>query len=275
MCTSRTFLPNRVFPIPLFLLLWIFPGVEVFADDPPAGELPNVKKCCNGLQAEYKNKRNRDIDKILNTFNLLVDSYEKLSAKEQKLVVRTLRAAFDIKPPPENRNFLKAAAACLAEMGKEGLDALLYALKSKILNPKISTDTGVVEHCLNIREFVVEAIGITKLPEAQKPLFKLLWDDEARIIRSACRALSYFENAPLAQRKKIAEQLVKRYSFLHAQAESGAKRAKEAEKEKYTDRLITVEVSFNTALQRVTLRSFDSAPEWQNWFSENKDKAKW
>jgi hypothetical protein len=36
-----------------------------------------------------------------------------------------------------------------------------------------------------------------------------------------------------------------------------------------------VEVAFNMALQKLTFRSFESAPEWKAWYEENKDKKKW
>jgi len=174
-----------------------------------------------------------------------------------------------MKPPPENRDFLKAAAGCLSSMGKGGYEALIYALDSKILKPQDRSDKSEVGACLRVREFVIEALGVSKDHRALKPLFKLLQNDEARVIRAACKAMGHFDNLSLKQRKLVANELIKVYSYLHVKADE------DPMKPEHREKLMVVEVAFNNALLKMTHQHFESAPEWETWYNNNKGKPTW
>jgi len=248
---------------PLVCMLYLTP--KAIADD----DLPSVKKLCSELDSEYKNKRDRDEDKITAIYNTFSEIYPKVPAGDQKKIVKSIKKGFDLKPPIKSRGFLIPGAACLAEMGKPGLGVLLHALKSKILKPLDRNNQIEVAECKRVKVTVIESIGFTKQPAALKTLYKLLWDDDGEIIKAVCNALACYSEMSLKDRKLVVEQLVKVYSYLDAQALSNPKIPQ------YKDRLITVEVAFNQALQRHTYQSFESATEWQKWYNDNKGKKKW
>jgi len=244
-------------------------GISARPDDPEKDEPIKVKKLCKEVKAEYKNRKDRDIEMILESFDTFLQIYAEAEPKDQKEIVKTIRAAFDIKPPPENRDFLKAAAGCLANMGKSGYEALIYALDSKILKPQDRQKRQEVEACMRVREFVVEALGVSKDQRALKPLFKLLQNDEARVIRAACKAFTHFDKLSLNQRKTVAKELIKVYSYLHVKADE------DPMKPEHREKLMVVEVAFNNALMKMTHQHFESAPEWEKWYNNNKGKPNW
>jgi len=240
-------------------------------DEPSEVKLPDVRELCSVLEKEYKNRKSRDAVKIVAVYEELDAAYKhkKIKSTDQKKIVKIIRKGFDIKPPVDDRSFQKTGAACLSGMGKYGLDALEYALDCKGLEPKDNDNLKEVSDCKQVKLFVIEAMGFTKDPAALKTLEKLLWKDDGEMIKAACKALSYFGELELKDRKKVVEELVKVYSYLSSQVLANPKNTV------FRDRLIIVEVSFNDALQKLTLRSFESAPEWQKWYNDNKSKKKW
>lgn len=267
MFVARTIFQRAACLVLPFLLL--FPLNALAQDEPEKEKLPDVKKLCSQVEAEYKNKKNRDVDKIVAVYQIFDEIYEKVSASNQKKIAKTVRKAFDIKPPPENKGFLTTGAATLSGMGKTGADALLSALKSKCLKPKDRSNKSEVAACKRLKADIIESIGYTKQKSALKHLFKLLWDDEAEVIKATCKALSCYNELPLKERKPIVEELVKVYAQLNSLALANPKIPQ------HRDKLIIVEVGFNDALQKLTYKSFESAPEWQKWYNDNKGKKKW
>jgi hypothetical protein len=243
--------------------LFITPQEE---EEPDAA--PTVAEICKKLDKLYRDKRNLDSDAIMALIQIGDESFKTASSSEQGKLAKTIRKVFDIKPLPDDA-VLKAAAGALSGMGKKGKDALFHALKSKNLKPKSKSDEVDYSHKIGLQAFIVEAIGFNKEQSSVKELSKLLWNDDTPIVIAAAKALSNYSTLELKERKPIVEELVKVYANIDALSLANPKR------EDYRQRLLQIEVPFNEALRALTLKSFESAEEWQKWYNDNKSKPKW
>lgn len=256
--------------IPLALASLLCLAHPLIADDPEKpGHDQDVKKLCREVEIQYKNKKDRDTERIMEIYQTFDLIFAKATPREQKSIVKTIRKAYDIQPFPEDSSFMVTGAACLSAMGKSGLDALIYAFNHKNLKSRPSTDNLGEMGKLRVKEIIIQAIGYSKDPSALKMLYKQLSSKKGNFVKATCQALSCFSDLPLKERKPIVENLVNSYSRLNAEAENGGE-----ESDAY-ELLISVEVAFNMALQKLTFRSFESAPEWKAWYGEYKDKKKW
>ena len=235
---------------------------EEEADGPDAGEL------CKKLDKLYKDKRNLDSDAIMASIQVADEIFKSATSAEQGKLAKTIRKVFDIKPLPDDA-ILKTAAGALSGMGKKGKDALFHALKHKNLKPKSKNDEVDYKRKIGLQAFIIEAIGFNKEKSSTKDLMKLLWNDEAAIVVAAAKALSNYSALPLKERKPIVGELVKVYANINSLSLANPKR------EDYRQKLLQVEVPFNEALRALTLKSFESAEEWQKWYNNNKSKPKW
>ena len=239
---------------------------------PQDEELPDVKMLTKELEVQYKKKKERDTDRIVAIYVLFSENYKEYKSNDQKKIVKAIRKGFDIKPPIEDREFLITGAGCLAGMGSEGLKGLQQAYEGRALTPKDKKDKRAARACLRTRAFIEEAMGQTKEPAAIKPIGDFLWNDNAEIIKAACKALANYNELPVSKRKPVVEELVKVYAYLDSQAQQAIKEPKFGY---LRDRLIAVEGTFNQTLQKLTLQTLDSAPQWQKWYNKNKGKKKW
>ena len=269
--------PGRGLRRPLSLLaalvlLSVAPALPSRAQETPPGKGHgrDVAKLCREAERQYKNKKDRDVDRLVEIFRVFDEIYPKATARERKMMLRTLRKGFDIQPFPKEARFLVTAAACFADMGREGLDAILYALKRKTLVRRSGRERDPADmEKLKVEETLILAMGFNGDPRALKPLLKYLESGEPFRVNAACRALARFSKLPLDQRKVLVEKMIRIYCRISREAEE------KGDESKAYDLLLSVEVPFNEALNRLTLRSFESAPEWRTWFEANRDKKKW
>ena len=268
---------SRIVPCSLGALLFLLPllclpAAPLRAQEGGEKEALDVKQLSTELEKQYKDRRHRDVDRIKAILGMLEEGYKDLEPAEQKKVVKVIRKAFDVRPPLEDRSFLITAAGALASMGKPGFLALQSGLKGKALEVKDKKNTQALATCRRVKAFMIEAMGRTGQPEAIKPLCKFLWSDEMDIVKGALKGLALFKDLPLAKRKPIVQEVVKVYAYMDSQARQAIKNPKVSY---LKDRLISTEVSFNQTLKALTLQSFESAPEWQKWYNDNKNKKKW
>ncbi len=238
-------------------------------DKPKETHNQNVRKLCKQVENQYRNKKDRDVEAIVQVYQIFDEIYSKATPREQKAIVKAIRNGYAIQPFPEESSFMITGAACLSGMGKLGLDAMIHALKLKTLGSRPSEDGLAPMAQKRVKQTLIVAIGYNKNPSALKTLYNYLVAKEAVYTKSACEALSCYSFLPLEQRKPVVEKMVQAYARLDAEAA-----ARGDESEAY-EKLLSVEVAFNVALQRLTFRTFESAPEWKKWFAENKNKKKW
>lgn len=245
-----------------------FQGVAPAQDD-EADDTPDIKALCKEVDREYKNRKNRNVERIIEVYGIFDKWFPKVDAKTQKSITTCLKKAYTIKPPIADMSFLQTNAACLSGMGKSGLDVLHYALKSKVLKPKDRNNPAQVKACLDLKMFIIESIGYSKQEAGIKTLMKLLWDADGRIIKSACSGLSRYNELELKKRKPIVEELVKVFANIHTEAIQNPKDNIKRERRNIT------EGAFVEALQKLTPERFQNAPDWQRWYNKNKSKKKW
>jgi hypothetical protein len=261
---------NRLFCLFGLLVLIAFTAPAALCqDEEEQVDQPKIGDICKKLTTYYKDKRNLDSDAILACFQMLQGRYKDASKSDQGNMVKTVKKLFDIGPQMPDESLLRAAVGLFAEMGKKGKDALFWALKHKNLKIKTKNEESDWRKKLAIQCFIVEAIGFNNEKSSIKPLCKLLWEDEALIVKATCKALSQYSKLPLKERKSIVEELVKVYANINSLSVANPKR------EDYRERLLQTEVSFNEALRALTLKSFENSVDWQKWYNDNKNKPKW
>jgi hypothetical protein len=270
---------RKLFSLPCTVVLLLMAGLPAqpaaSQENEPAPPDPgyNVKQLCREACRLYKKHDEDEKARIRDIFQIFHDIYPRATPSEQKSIVVTLRKAFDIRPFPKEALFLRTAAACLSEMGEDGLEALVHGLEQKSLKNWAAYGDAAME-CMDLKRTIILAIGFTREPRALKTLYRVLEEDEQTAVKAACQALSCFQFLPLPDKKPIVERLLRRYGEIHTRAMAEEKE-EEDRRRKHYEMLIYVEAAFNDALHKMTLSSFDDLPRWQAWYEENKDKAEW
>ena len=158
----------------------------------------------------------------------------------------------------EGQQVYFAAAAALSEMGEMGEAGLKKAMKTKSIGKMVDVQT-----------LLIEALGKHKNEKNIGLFTDLLVNTDPKIAKAAVMALSEYRDSEAKVRKAITEELVKQYATTH-NADMRAKGNDATARE----RLLMIEVVMNEALAMMTLQSFQSAPEWESWYNDNRNK-KW
>lgn len=255
----------------------------------PAKDVPLL---CKEVKAEYKNKKNRKVERIIEIYGILKEAYPDAEASHKKEIIKTLKDAFKVRPTVKDKAFLLSAVDCLSSMDKEGLSTLLSVVMNKTLIPSKSADEHTVNACMEVKKAVIVAIGAFKDYRASyKTLHKLLWADERGIVFAACEALACFHDLPLKQRKPMVEEIIKRYARLYSQEGVSRKRGGVGQVSalKYAVKFIGF-LPMDKALRKLTGADisdvevkdqdgnviFSATPDaWKKWFDEHKKDRKW
>jgi len=254
--------------ISLFIFLVAPLVCHAFSQEDEAEAL-SASEIYKQLTKLYKDKRNLDVETIAALFQIIDESYKDADKSSQGKMAKGVKKVFDISNPEPDQSLMKAAIGTLSGMGKNGKDALWWALKHKNLKVKDKKNEGEVRRKAELKAFIIEAIGFNGQKSSLKDLTQLLWDDDANIIVATCKALACYSKLPLKERKPIVKELVKVYATINSLSVSNPKR------EDYRQKLLQVEVPFNEALRALTLQSLESSVEWEKWYNNNKSKPKW
>ena len=257
------------------LLIFLFISVSVLFTLSPSHALPQEdeaeKPSADDIYKEltklYKNKRNLDVETIAALFQIIDESYKEADKSSKGKMAKGVKKVFDISNP--DPNLLKTAVGTLVCMGKNGKDALWWALNHKNLKVRNKKDKEEARNKTAIKAFIIEGIGFNGEKSSIKKLTDLLWDDDMNIVVATCKALSQYSKIPLKERKPIVKELVKRYVNINSISVANPKR------DDYRQNLLQVEVPFNEALRALTLKSLEDAVAWEKWYNDNKGKPKW
>jgi hypothetical protein len=266
---TRSLQPVSLLLVVVFLFC-LFPSTPAVAGQEEEKPL-TVKEVISGLEAQYKNKKNLDSEKIAEIYTLLGNMYADAAGGDQKKIVKAIRKGFEIKPAPKVKEYMLTGAECLTRMGREGLAALQKAYNSKTLEPRDKDNTTEVEACFAIKLRIIEAMGQTKETGSFKTLFKLLWHTDPKVINASITALSSFSDSSLKDRKNVVDNLVKVFANIYTESINVANRNKPEFKERFN----ATNGNFNETLGKLTPVSLTSAPDWQKWYNDNKGKKKW
>lgn len=232
-------------------------------------EKPSADQIYKELTNLYKDKRNLDVETIGALFQIVDETYKDADKAAQGKMAKGVKKVFDISNPDPDLDLLKSAIGTLSGMGKNGKDALWWALKHKNLKVKNKKDETEAQRKAAIKAFIIEGIGFNGDKSSVKDLTQLLWDNDTSVIIATCKALSCYSKIPLKERKPIVKELVKVYVNINSLSVSNPKR------EDYRQKLLQVEVPFNEALRALTLQSLEDPVEWEKWYNDNKGQARW
>jgi len=165
---------------------------------------------------------------------------------------------------PNDTVLFQACADALARLGEQGAKYLLKAIEHKKFDEK---------ELLTFRCNMIRSLGKTEVVAVIKPLLDLMErDPHDKVNAAAVEALAAFAEAPLKDRKRIVEKVVKFFSNVNNNANqtTGNDQLQEAYRRKRT--LITGPC--NNTLKKLTPMSYIKPLDWHKWYQNNKHK-KW
>lgn len=246
---------------PLLLLAVLLPT----QDEPAAEQTASPEAPLEEIEAALKERRSPKAeeraaadDRIVAAIDRLASDFESYADKDQKKVVSNLAKLFSVRTDEGEDKIFTAAAAALSEMGPNAEPVLVKAMKNKHLEDR-----------LGVQEMLIESLGRHRNPKNVDLFVDLMKKDEDRIVVAAVKALGEYRDADAKIRKEIVEQLVKAYANAHA-----LDTREKGKNPVFHERLLAIEVPMNESLAALTLQSFQSAPEWEKWFNDNRSK-KW
>jgi HEAT repeat protein len=250
--------------LPLFAALLSLPlGGAVFArQDAKAGAGPEdqliatIEDSLKDARSTTADKREAAEEKIRSTTDQLLTNFKSYSAEKQKLIVAEMGKILANRTPDDKNATYNVAAAALSDMGPDAVPVLLKSMPLKHLEKRIE-----------VQKFLVAALGKHKDEKQIEFFIKLLQKSETDIVVAAIGALGEYRECDAKIRKHIAEALVREYARTQT-AEDAAK----GKDEVMHKRLLAIEVPMNTSLEMVTLQRFQTEPEWEKWFNENRNK---
>jgi len=233
-----------------------------FGQDEGADPSEHFATMAEGLK---KSKTNDDDDRheaqtsVVGAVDRLLLDFPNYDEKTQKSVVKEIGKIFKFRAKDGEDSLYIAAAAALSDMKIVESEK---ALKSAI---------GVkhIEKRVDVQVMVIESLGKHKNEKNIDMIVKLLKKGEQRISVAATNALSEYRDSKPKVRKEIVGELVKEYANTN-----GLNVREKGKNPVWRDRLMAIEVPMNEALSTLTLQSFQTAPEWQKWYNNNKSK-KW
>ncbi|MBI4881864.1 MAG: HEAT repeat domain-containing protein [Planctomycetes bacterium] len=184
--------------------------------------------------------------------------FKNYGEKDQKKVADEVERIFKIRTEEEENRIYIAAAAFMSDIGPLGEEPLKSAMKVKHLEKR-----------LEVQVMLIESLGKHKNPKNVELFVDLLKEEEVKVVVAAVKALAEYRDADAKLRKEVTEALVKQYANTH-----NLDVREKGKNPVWRERLLALEVPMNEALAALTLQSFQSAPEWEKWFNDNRNK-KW
>ncbi|MBL8767942.1 MAG: hypothetical protein JNL94_11280 [Planctomycetes bacterium] len=253
----------RVPTVAATVLLFV---ASAFAQDPPAAASATPDESIKTIDAALKERKSADEDvranadeKAVKAVDQLLMDYKSFDDAGKKKALGAVADLFSVRTPVDTENRLYgAAAAFCSDVGDEGVAPLEKALKLKHLEKR-----------LDVQEILIQSLAKHKKEKHVDLFLDLLKGDQNRVIVAAVRALGEYRDADGKLRKRIVEGLVKTYANVNALdiREKGKNPV-------WHERLQEIEVPMNETLGVLTLQSFQSAPEWEKWFNDNRS-ARW
>jgi hypothetical protein len=224
----------------------------------PTADLEALKKALDERKAGKEEVRAAADDAAVGAIDRLTAAFATFDEKGQKKVVADLGQVFRVRTDPEENRIHLAAAAALSEMGKDAEAALVAAFKVKAL-----------EERTDVQEALLESLAKHKNPKHVEMFLEVFRGDQNQIMAAATRALAEYRDADAKVRKQIVEGLVKEYANVNAldAKERGTHPV-------WHERKLALEVPMNETLAALTLQNFQTAPEWEAWYNDNRNK-KW
>ncbi len=224
----------------------------------PTEHIESLDAALDESKTNDDDKRDAAMTAAVGAMDLLTNDYKNYDEKQKKEAVNAIAKVFKFRAKEGEDRLYMAAAAALSAMIPEGEAPLKSAMKVKHLEKRS-----------DVQAILVESLGKHKNPKNVDVFVKLLKESENMVVKAAIQALSEYRDEDVKLRKEIVESLVKEYA--------GTNNLDLREKGKnpvWRERILAIEVPMNDALAALTLQSFQSAPEWEKWYNDNRSK-KW
>ncbi len=202
----------------------------------------------------------------LDLITVLVQKWQAgLADKDKRDVVKGLEGALNKGKlrEPDKAQIYTATATALGQLGPEGAKPLQSAFEGKRFPQKAPW--------VPLRETMLKALGKAK----DEAMIKFLCDTarsdpEPPLQAAAGEALGNFDDAKEAIRKDIVASLLNQYGTMDSKAR--VIDPADIEAQNMRKRLAVIQGKWNDTLRRLTKQTFDTYPEWQEWWNKNKGK---
>ncbi len=222
-------------------------------EDALVAQIDDALKDARSTNAE---KREGAEERIRTATDQLLSGFKGYAPEKQKLIVAVMGKVLANRTPDDKNKTYIVAAGALSDMGPDAEAVILKSMPLKHLEKR-----------LEVQAFLVSALGKHRDEKQIEFFIKLLQKSEVDIVVAAIGALGEYRECDAKVRKRIAEALVREYARTQT-AEDAAK----GKDEVMHKRLLAIEVPMNTSLEMMTLQRFQTEPEWEKWFNENRNK---
>lgn len=258
---------RRSWPL-IAMALFVLP-LRAQDDDKKKEQDPEIEQKLEVFEDAIEDRKfERDQEAVKIIDELLQKQKAGLHVKDEKDVVDALASVFRQRPrKPEQPQLYEATVAALGEIGGSRAAQVL----KKVAEDKPFDD----DEWLAFREKIYEAIGKTK-EERQVKDFLVKAATQSPIDgvkRAAGKALRHFEDADLKVRQDIFKDLLTNYGTIYGGAHDNLDPG-DAVRQTRAATLKAIADPWNQTLAALSGQSFRTAPEWYEWWNDNKNDRK-
>ncbi len=228
----------------------------------PPKDNPEIPGLLKDLSKIAKDRKGRSDPKGIELLSKLTALFEKLNAKQQKLVAKGVGSVFKAKRPAKSPDLLLAAGEAASRCGDAGAEVLVKAADNRAYKKKPWS---------LFRAQMIRLIGRPAVKKHAKFLLDIATrdpDDQARA--AAGEALGSYSKYPQKLRKKIVDKLVKELSSKFNAKSTlplGDSQQQDAE-----DLYAAIQEPWMRTLRKMTGQKQADPVLWLRWYNNNKRK---
>jgi hypothetical protein len=212
-------------------------------------------------------KFERDAEAVQLIEDLLKKQKAGMHEKDEHDFLKALGKVFTQRPrKPEQPQLYTATVACLGEIGGP--------VASRTLVTMVVRKPFDDQEWLSLQELMFENIGKTKDERQIDFLVKsAVRDPVDQIKKAAGKALRHFEDADLKTRQSIFKDLLTNYGQIHGDANASLDPG-DALVATRRRTLAAIADAWNQTLGALSGQSFQTAPQWYEWWNDHKNDPK-
>lgn len=232
-------------------------------DDEEQGEIADKREDIKQYLADFAGhikKRGKEDEEAIAIIDKLFQEFPGCGPKDRKSIANALATSFkqkrlELDPGvPDNRLYM-ASAIALREMAPESVDLLIKWIDDKKHRKNLA-----------LRARLIDSLGKTEDPRGSKPLMDLLRYKDAELQAAAAQALGNYREAPLKERKKMFEALLKAIMSQKGQMDSDPQNLEAR------DRYYAIAAPIISSLQALSGHDERDPDMWRRWWNNNKKK---
>ena len=251
------------------LLLASFVAAQGGEADKPAKPDPEIQKKLKQFDEAVADKKFARDAEAGNLIDELLTAQPTMHEKDQVAFVKSLKGVFDQKDrKPDNPGLYRTTIFALGKIGTSDCAKILAGLTDKSPFEK--------QEWLALQEDILENVGRTKDPKQVEFLVKKATrGPEDPVMRAAGKALRFYEDLPLKQRREIFDSLVVAYGSVESRANASLD-GSDADLATAKRTQAAIRDAWNGTLSALSGANFGTAAEWMRWSNkEGKDNKAW